>query len=236
MVALLRWVGLGAFLALAGSGTAWAQWAVVDVGAIAQLVQEGATLAQELATAQQELQQVQQQYQSLTGARGMEQLLAGTARNYLPVNGSELQALFAQGNSPYAALSGAMQQALSANAVLSAGQLATLTAQQQASLIGQRRTAAALQAVTADALTVTSNRFAALQQLINAIGAASDPKAVLDLQARISSEQGMLQNEQTKLAILYQAAVGAQWVNAQQTREWAVSGQGNFASRFQPAP
>ena len=107
---------------------------------------------------------------------------------------------------------------------------------QQAQLMAQRRSAAALQAIASDALSVTSNRFAALQQLINTIGRASDPKAVLDLQARIAAEQGMLQNEQTKLAVLYQAALGQQWANTQQSREWAVAGHGDFASRFQPAP
>jgi len=236
---MLRWLsclGIGAVLALGGSRAALAQWAVVDVGAIAQLIQEGETLAQELATAQQELQQAQQQYQSLTGDRGMQQLLAGTVRNYLPVNGDELQALFGQGVSSYAALSSAMQAAMSANAVLNGNQLAVLPAQQQSMLMAQRRSAAALQAVAADALTVTSGRFSALQQLISTIGQASDPKAVLDLQARIASEQGMLQNEQTKLAVLYQAAVGSQWANEQQSREWILAGHGNFAARFQPVP
>ena len=236
MWALLRWMGIGAIVLVGSGQPAFAQWAVVDVGAIAQLVQEGETLAQQLATAQQELQQAQQQYQSLTGGRGMEQLLSGAVRNYLPSNGNELQTLFAQGASSYAALSSALQGTMSANAVLTSGQLATLSAQQQALLMASRRSASALQAVAADALTVTSNRFAALQQLINTIGQASDAKAVLDLEARIASEQGMLQNEQTKLAILYQAAVGAQWANTQQSREWIVAGHGDFGSRFQPAP
>lgn len=236
MLALLRWMGVGAVFLVGGGQTAFAQWAVVDVGAIAQLVQEGETLAQQLATAQQELQQAQQQYQALTGGRGMEQLLSGTVRNYLPANGNELQMLFAQGTSSYAALSSAMQGTMTANAVLTSGQLAALSAQQQAMLMASRRSASALQAVAADALTVTSNRFAALQQLITTIGQAGDAKGVLDLQARIASEQGMLQNEQTKLSILYQAAVGAQWANAQQSRESIVAGHGEFASRFQPAP
>ena len=58
------------------------------------------------------------------------------------------------------------------------------------------------------ALEVTSERFASLQQLIDAIPGATDPKAVLDLQARIAAEQAMLQNEQTKLMVLYQADGG----------------------------
>jgi type IV secretion system protein VirB5 len=236
MMVFVRWLGIALVLSIGTTQSAFAQWAVIDVGAIAQLVQEGATLAQQLATAQQQLQQAQQQFQSLTGDRGMEQLLSGTVRNYLPVNANELQGLFTQGVTPYAALSAAMQSTMATNAVLSAQQLASLSPQQQAQLMAQRRSAAALQAIASDALSVTSNRFAALQQLISTIGRASDPKAVLDLQARIAAEQGMLQNEQTKLAVLYQAALGQQWANAQQSREWTVAGHGDFAARFQPAP
>jgi type IV secretion system protein VirB5 len=236
MARFARWFALALCLFIASPRGAHAQWAVVDVGAIAQLVQEGETLAQQLATAQQELQQAQQQFQSLTGDRGMEQLLAGTVRNYLPVNASELQRLFAQGATSYAALSAAMQAALSANAVLTPPQLAALSPQQQSQLLAQRRSAAGLQAISADALTVTSNRFSALQSLIDTIGRASDAKAILDLQSRISAEQGMLQNEQAKLGVLYQAALGQQWANSQQSREWAIAGHGDFGMRFQPTP
>ena len=54
-----------------------------------------------------------------------------------------------------------------------------------------------------------SDRFTSLQQLISAIGGATDQKASLDLNARIAAEQGMLQNEQTKLQVLYQVAQSA---------------------------
>ena len=56
-----------------------------------------------------------------------------------------------------------------------------------------------LQVTSRQALQVSSERFASLQQLIDAIPTATDPKAILDLQARIAAEQAMLQNEQTKL-------------------------------------
>ena len=56
------------------------------------------------------------------------------------------------------------------------------------------------------ALETTSARFDSLQQLIDAIPQADDQKAILDLQARIAAEQGMLQNESSKLTVLYQAA------------------------------
>ena len=82
----------------------------------------------------------------------------------------------------------------------------------------------------------SSARFAGLQQLINTIGAAPDQKAILELQARISAEQGMLQNEHNKLQDLYQAALADQLANAERVHELSVVGQGQFASRFQPQP
>lgn len=67
-----------------------AQWAVIDVGAIAQLIQEVQTMAQQLATARAQLQSAQQTLQAMSGDRGMEGLLAGTQRNYLPTNWTQI--------------------------------------------------------------------------------------------------------------------------------------------------
>src|SRR5580698_7305731 len=84
------------------SVAARAQIPVTDVGAIAQLVAEVNTLAQDLNTARQDLAQAQQQYQSMTGQRGMQQLLSGTVRNYLPTNAAQLQAAQQGTGSTYA--------------------------------------------------------------------------------------------------------------------------------------
>ena len=51
----------------------------------------------------------------------------------------------------------------------------------------------------------TSSRFASIQELIDAIARALDQKGILELAARINAEQGMLQNEQTKLNVLSEA-------------------------------
>jgi len=72
--------------------------------------------------------------------------------------------------------------------------------------------------------------------LIAAIGSASDQKGILDLQARITAELGMLQNEQTKLQVLAQAGDALDAANAQRSVEQAIAGQGRFETRFQPVP
>jgi len=63
---------------------AHAQFAVIDVAAVTQLLTEVQNLEQALNVAREHLAEAQAQLRSMTGDRGMEQLLAGTNRNYLP--------------------------------------------------------------------------------------------------------------------------------------------------------
>jgi hypothetical protein len=46
----------------------------------------------------------------------------------------------------------------------------------------------------------------------------------------------MLQNEQTKLQILYQSAQAQESSLRQQAWEQVIDGHGRFAARFQPVP
>ena len=224
--------------AILGGGVplAQAQFAVIDVASVAQLMSEVKTLEQQLATAQADLAQAQTAYQSTVGDRGMEQLLTGTVRNYLPPSWNGLQGAFQSANSSYPALSSDLNTALTANAVLSTQQLAGLSPAANQQMQSSRQSVALLQAVSHEALATTSNRFTSLQQLIDAIARAGDQKSALDLHARIGAETGMLQNEQTKLQVLYQSAQAEQWANEQRTREQVVAGHGQFATRFQPTP
>ncbi len=163
----------------------------------------------------------------------MQQLLAGTQRNYLPASWPALQAVLAGGHG-YPALSTDLQAQQRATAVLTPQRLATLSPAAATQLQNERQSVALLQSLSHAALANSSTRFAALQQLIDAIGRAGDQKAILELQARIAAEQGMLQNEHTKLQVLYQSAQAQQWADAQRARELTVSGHGQFAGRFQP--
>ena len=216
--------------------TARAQFAVVDVGAIAQLVQQVRTLQAQLEMARNQLAAAQVEYASITGNRGMERLLSGTQRNYLPGNWSDLQSVLRSGGGAYAALSAGVRDAAGANSILSTQQLTLLSPVVQQMIDMRRRLIALSQNVTRQSLATTSNRFASLQLLIDALGRSADQKAVLDLQARIGAENAMLQNEQTKLQTLYQLVQSEQEANRQEQREHALAGHGQFASRFQPTP
>lgn len=223
-------------ICVAGVPVAHGQFAVIDVASVTQLISQVKTLEQQLATAQADLAQAQTAYQATVGGRGMEQLLSGTVRNYLPSDWNSFQQTLQGGAGGYGSLSADLTAAMSAISVLPAPQLAGLSPAASQQVQSDRQTVALMQAVSHQALASTSMRFASLQQLIDAITRAGDQKAVLDLQARISAETGMLQNEQTKLQVLYQSLQAEQWANEQRGRERAVVGYGQFATRFQPHP
>jgi type IV secretion system protein VirB5 len=204
---------------------AQAQWAVVDAPAIVQLIQQVQNAEQQLATARNQLVQAQQALQTMTGARGMERLLSGTVRNYLPSNWTQVSA---------ATTSPDTQSIVASNAVLSPQQLSAMPPAALQMVQASRQWTGLQQAMSRQALANASNRFASLQTLISAIPAAADQKGILDLQARISAELGMLQNEQTKLQVLNQATQAQAAALEQQAREQAISGHGRFDSRFRP--
>jgi hypothetical protein len=133
-------------------------------------------------------------------------------------------------------LSAQVQAGISSNAVLSPAQLAVLSRADQIQIQDARQWIAVRQALAEAALATSSQRFASLQSLIAAISTAADQKATLDLQARISVELGMLQNEQIKLQVLREATLAQQDLLQQQAREQAIAAQGRFETRFQPTP
>jgi type IV secretion system protein VirB5 len=198
-----------------------AQMAVVDVAAIARLVEQ-------LETARSHLEQAQLQYESMTGPRGMEQLLAGTVRNYLPPDWQALEQTLNGIAGDYSSLAGQLRALIDANAVLTPEQLARLSDAEREQLEAARRSAALLQATSRQALEATGDRFEALQDLINAIPGAEDQKAVLELQARISAEQAMLQNEHTKLMVMYQAGQADEVARRQRSAELAIANIGSL--------
>ncbi len=216
--------------------TAGAQFAVIDVGAITQLIAQAGLLEDQLTTARDHLAQAQTEFAAITGGRGMERLLSGAPRNYLPRSWDDLAGAMQSAGGGYDALSGRVAAMVAASAVIPPQLLALLPDDVRAEIQTARRLAALRQNLTRQALATTSDRFASLQQLIDTIPAAGDPKAVLDLQARVGAETTMLQNEQSKLLALFQVVQAEEYANRQRVRERALVGHGQFATRFQPVP
>jgi type IV secretion system protein VirB5 len=209
---------------------AHAQWAVIDVAAINQLIQEVTTLQQALSTAQQQLAEAQSAYAAITGNRGMSQLLSGTNWNYLPSNSSDIQAVLSGTSGPYGSLGSSLQSHVASNAVLTPQQIDSLSSTEASQLTADRTSTAFLQATTDQALATTSARFAQLQELVNAIPTATDEKGVLDLQARIEAQETLLQNDEMKLSVLYQVAASQQQADQERAQEEAIAGIGSFSS------
>lgn len=201
---------------------------VIDIAAIMQLIQQIQYWMQQIQLMQNQLNQLQQTYAAMTGPRGMEQLLAGTVRNYLPPEWDEVVRVLDNTTTTYGGLSSQVQAAMAANAVLSSVQMDVMTAQQRKLIDDGRSAAAMLQVLARTAYGNTSQRFGAIQRLIDILGRAGDMKAVIDLQTRVQSEQAMLQNEQTKLQTLYQAAQAEQWAQRQRAREASIKDIGSI--------
>lgn len=215
-------------LAFGSVRPAHAQFAVIDVASLGQLINEVQWLEQQVQTARSQLSQAQSEYAALTGGRGMEQLLSGTVRNYLPTDWTQISQVLNGSSGSYGTLASQLSALVTANAILSSSQVSALTASQQAQLLAARQSPALLQALSRTALSNSSDRFTTLQQLITALSSATDPKGSLDLSARIAAEQAMLQNESTKLQGLYQIAESQEWARRQQLREQAISDQGSL--------
>lgn len=236
MKALMRCLMLSLIVSLLTIPAAHAQWAVIDVAAVTRLTAEIRTLEQSLVTERAQFSDAQQELRSMTVDRDMRTLLSGTRRNYLPQTWGQLSAALSGRSPQYPTFSAAIRTDLAAARRLTPTELARLSGYARTQLIASRQTAAILQAVSTEALANASGRFAQLRKFIAAIGSARDQKAVLDLTARIGAEQNMLENEQTKLRVLFASVQAQRWVDQERQREGAIAAQGNFATRFQPTP
>ena len=103
---------VGAVACLLCTSVGHAAMPVIDIRAIVQMAQQLQVLQNQLTTARNQLTQAQQQFQSLTGQRGMEQLLSGVTRNYLPADWATLEATLRGAQASYTAFSAEMQAVL----------------------------------------------------------------------------------------------------------------------------
>jgi len=223
-------IGLVLSLAIGWIPRAQAQYPVIDIRAIAQLIIQVQQLEQALRVAQSTLGQAQQAYAAITGGRGMQLLLAGINRNYLPTNWGQLQGAANGGGGAYGALGGVVAATIQQNALLTPALTANFSAPENAQLNARRQAIALQEALTQQELSNVSQRFDAIQALVNAIPTATDEKGILDLQARIQVEQGMLQNENSKLHVLYEATQSLAQTEVERADEQAIVDIGHLSA------
>jgi len=229
-------------LIVAGAGMlvtavpARAQFAVIDAASVTQLIGQARTLAQELVTARAQLASAEQLYTSMSGSRGMQRLLGGMSPDALPSDWSTLLAVMRGEGGGYAGLAAALSAARRDEALLPADALDVLPPDERASIQSARQAIALLSALAQQSLSDGESRLDTLRNLNAAIGSATDPKGILELQAAIGAEDGVLQNEQLKLQVLHQAVEAQRWADRERDREAILAGQGHFATRFRPTP
>jgi type IV secretion system protein VirB5 len=221
----LTWCGVLAF-----TSDAQAQFAVIDVGAITQLLIQVKKLENAIEVAQSTLAQAQQAYSAITGERGMQLLLGGVNRNYLPANWNQLIGAQNGVGGLYVAFGTDVNATMQRNALLTPTYTQNFSAAENSQLNARRSAVALQESLTRQELANVSQRFAAIQTLINAIPTAKDEKGILDLQARIQVELGMLQNESSKLHVLYQAAESQAQTERERSDEQAIVDIGHLRS------
>jgi type IV secretion system protein VirB5 len=229
-------VSAALLVGLTAAPAAHATYPVIDVAAIKQLVAQINFWKQQIAAMQKEFNQLQQTHAALTGPRGMQALLPlnEAQRNYLPKDWAGVADVLAGKSQQYAALAAAVEAGLAEHAVLEPERLAAMSDAERDSIEDARRAAMGRAVMTREAYAQAGARFASLAQLVQAIGNATDAKAIADLQGRIAAEQTMLENEQAKLALLAQVADAEHEVRVQQRREMAIAGHGTFEERLRP--
>jgi type IV secretion system protein VirB5 len=225
-------LGLGS---LGAAAPATAGMPVIDVANLAQAIQQVLSWGQQLQGMTQQYnelvqsyQQLQSTYNSLTGPRGMQNLVPVSLanRNYLPVNYSQMTGVINGTSTAYPALSSQVQTSIQTNAILSTQGVNGLSPQAQQFVRQSRQAAATLSMLSQQNQANASSTFSNVQTLISALGSTADTKASADLNGRIQSEQVMTQTNQIKTDALYQSVQAQQLQNAQLAREAAVRQQG----------
>jgi Type IV secretion system proteins len=211
---------------------------VFDEQALVTNLQQLASWAQQLQQMKAQLTQQSGTLQSMTGNRGMADVLpiANSMRNYLPQGASDMASVLNNTNNSYSGMSSQIQALVKNNSILSNASLTNMNmSPQQSKLLTDRRTnAAAIQSIASQGMANASARFSYLQSLMSQINTTTDPKAIAELNARIGAEQTMMTNEQTKLQQTISLMKGQDAIIQQQQNELAIQQTGSVRNLTQP--
>jgi type IV secretion system protein VirB5 len=199
---------------------------VIDAASISQdaanFARELQEMLNQIQTMKDQLSQQIKQYESLVGDRGMGGLLNNQIKNYIPETWKDALAVLDR-PSGYSSLSSKAQQYINENKVLSDEKLEKFDPKIREIVEEERKALATQKALAEAAYENASERFAALQTLVNNIGAATDPKAILDLQARIQAEEASLKNESIKLQAMSESLRVEEIIRQQKIREFLAN-------------
>jgi len=163
-------------------------------------------------------------YDSMNGSRGMADLVNNPAlRQYLPAN---YQDILRSGYGTWESIRSASKIMGIEDTTLSP------TSDVAKAFESAARQASLNRATMEDGYNQASQRFDSIQVLLDKINAAPEQKDIADLQARIQAEQVMMQNENTKLAMLGQLAQAQRDLGNQRAMEIGMKATRGDVPRF----
>jgi type IV secretion system protein VirB5 len=191
-----------------GASSAHAQIPVTDIAGLVQAVTQVMTMYEQLTELQNQLSQAEKQFDSITGSRGMTELLNNkAARSFLP---SDMQDILE-------ATSGLTDKYKKGGRLLKDKAWQDAAMQAAKHLEGQESSAATDLANSEVTYKRAGERIDEYQDFVDKIDDSTDPKAIQDLQARIQSESVFLQNETVRLQSMQLAQAAKK--DMQQVRE-----------------
>lgn len=224
---------MGTLVAAAFGATtpSYAQIPVTDAASIAtdvmNHVENIAKSVEQISQLKSQLDQMQRQYQALTGSRNLGAILNDPRfKSYLPSDWQTIYDSVRTGG--YAGLSGTARAVYAETRKFDACERIKI-ADEQIACQARAVKAAQDKAFAVDAFDRSKERLTQIEQIMGRINTTDDPKAIAELQGRISSEQAMIQNEATKLQMFQMIATAEDRINEQQQREiqartWSARG------------
>ena len=208
--------------ALVVAGSAHAGIPTFDAAAVAQAIMQVQSWAQQYQQMVTQIRNMETQISNVTGSRGFSSLLNGPlyeqARRYLPADSQALVDAMRSAN--FGTLNSSLESVKRGAVSLSGSQFKSSTAGTQ---FDQDMNRAAMAHVSSqEAYKAAMQRLQGLEYMTGQISATNDPKAIAELQARIATEQSMIQNETAKLQSLQMLIAAEKQISDMQAKQAAM--------------
>lgn len=181
---------------------------VADPQALTNHITELGKMVEQIRQLENQLHQMEREYTSMTGSRGLGGLI-NSAYDKDVLKDLDLKGIMSQNG---------LKSSKNYNLDQGVGEVFDLSNKNAAQYSGQ----------ATKSLTQAQERFDELKGLVRKVNNSSDPKEVMDLQARIGSEQSFLQNEVAKLQVLEQQAQANEQIRRQLVRQKAIESAGDL--------
>jgi len=181
----------------------------------------------------QQYDQMVQQYDSLTGSRGLGDILNNQAlQGVVPANLASTYSAINSGG--YSGLTSAAKSLRDATKIYNCEDR---TGDAQVACQSILNSNSQNQANIQNALDLAQQRTSQIQSLQSQINGTSDPKAIAELQARIQAENTQISNDSNRIALMQATAAAQQQAAQQQQKErelkWlSQSGDGTQGFHF----